>query len=138
MNPEQVFSIASTLAAGGWILLVFLPRWSWTARVSGMALPAALAVAYVAIIALHWVGSSGDFQSLAGVAALFANPWLLLAGWIHYLAFDMLVGAWEVRDAARRGVPHWLVVPCLLLTFLFGPAGWLLYQAVRSYKMKPA
>ncbi len=90
------------------------------------------------IVALNWVGSSGDFQSLAGVAALFANPWLLLAGWIHYLAFDMLVGAWEVRDAARRGIPHWMVVPCLLLTFLFGPAGWLLYQAVRSYKMKPA
>jgi hypothetical protein len=138
MSPELVFSIASTLALGGWLLLVFLPRWSWTPRIAGMALPAALAAAYVVILTLQWAESSGDFQTLAGVAALFANPWLLLAGWIHYLAFDMLVGTWEVRDAASRGIPHWMVVPCLVLTFLFGPAGWLVYQAVRSYKIKPA
>jgi hypothetical protein len=137
MSPELVFSMASTLALGGWLLLVFLPRWPWTARVAGMALPAVFAAAYVVILGLKGLESSGDFQSLAGVAALFSNPWLLLAGWIHYLAFDMLVGTWEVRDAASRGVPHWMVVPCLLLTFLLGPAGWLLYQGVRSYKMKP-
>ena len=138
MSPELVFSIASTLALVGWLLLVFLPRWQWTARVAGVALPAVFAAAYVVILALEWLGSSGDFQTLAGVAALFSNPWLLLAGWIHYLAFDMLVGTWEVRDAASHGIPHWMVVPCLLLTFLFGPAGWLLYQVVRGYKMKPA
>jgi hypothetical protein len=138
MTPELVFSIASTVALVGWLLLVFLPRSPWTARVAGVALPATLAAAYVVILALKGLESSGNFQSLAGVAALFANPWLLLAGWIHYLAFDMLVGAWEVRDAARRGVPHWMVVPCLLLTFMLGPAGWLLYQGVRSYKITSA
>ena len=138
MSPELVFSIASTLALGGWLLLVFLPRWPWTARVAGVGLPAVFAAAYVVILVLKGLESSGDFQSLAGVAALFSNPWLLLAGWIHYLAFDMLVGTWEVRDAASRGIPHWMVVPCLVLTFLLGPAGWLLYQGMRSYKMKPA
>jgi hypothetical protein len=80
----------------------------------------------------------GDFQTLAGVSALFSSPWVLLAGWIHYLAFDLLVGVWEVRDSRSRGIPHLLVVPCLALTFMFGPAGWLLYQGVRSYKIKPA
>jgi len=138
MSPELVFSIASTLALGGWLLLVFLPRWPWTARVAGVGLPAVFAAAYVVILVLKGLESSGDFQSLAGVAALFSNPWLLLAGWIHYLAFDMLVGTWEVRDAVSRGIPHWMVVPCLVLTFLLGPAGWLLYQGMRSYKMKPA
>ena len=78
--------------------------------------------------------AEGGFSSLAGVAALFREPWLLLAGWVHYLAFDMLVGNWEVRDARSRGIPHLLVVPCLVLTFLFGPAGWLLYTGVRSLK----
>ena len=66
------------------------------------------------------------------MATLFANPWLLLAGWIHYLAFDLFVGSWEVRDARERGIPHLLVVPCLVMTFLFGPAGWLLYALVRA------
>jgi hypothetical protein len=63
---------------------------------------------------------------------LFSNPWLLLAGWIHYLAFDLLVGSWEARDAHDRGVRHLLVVPCLILTFLFGPIGWLIYLGIRT------
>ena len=86
---------------------------------------------------LHFAGSTLVLALLAGAAA-FANPWLLLAGWIHYLAFDLLTGVWEVRDAARRGVPHWLVVPCLALTFMLGPAGWLLYRAVRLTRAAPA
>jgi len=53
-------------------------------------------------------------------------------GWIHYLAFDLLVGRWETQDAAARGIPAWLVVPCLALTFMFGPAGWLLYVGLRT------
>jgi Domain of unknown function (DUF4281) len=65
------------------------------------------------------------------------QPWLLLAGWVHYLCFDLLVGCWEVRDAHGRGVPHLLVMPCLFLTFMFGPAGWLLYQGVRSAYPRP-
>ena len=95
-------------------------------------MPALLAAVYVAIIATKWAGSSGGFTSLPAVAMLFSNPWLLLAGWTHYLAFDLFVGSWEVRDARDRGMPHLLVLPCLALTFLFGPAGWLLYLAMRS------
>ena len=72
------------------------------------------------------------FSSLDGVASLFANRWLLLAGWTHYLAFDLLVGVWEVHDSRDRRIPHLLVIPCLALTFMFGPAGWLLYQLIRK------
>jgi hypothetical protein len=75
------------------------------------------------------------------VRTLFENPWGLLAGWTHYLAFDLFIGGWEVRDAQRRGIPHLLVVPALVLTFLLGPGGLLLYLAIRSFvpnKMSPA
>jgi len=131
MTPEQVFSIVSLLAVLSWLALAALPRVAWIASaVTGVLVPALLSVAYVALIVSHW-GTPGGFSSLAAVAQLFGNPWLLLAGWTHYLAFDLLVGSWEVRDARRRSVPHLLVVPCLFLTFMFGPAGWLLYQAVR-------
>jgi uncharacterized membrane protein YhdT len=63
---------------------------------------------------------------------LFSNPWLLVAGWLHYLAFDLLTGTWEARDAVSRGVPRWLLVPCLFLTLMFGPTGWLLYMLIRT------
>jgi hypothetical protein len=56
----------------------------------------------------------------------------LLAGWIHYLAFDLFTGAWEARDARRLRISRWLVAPCLLLTFLFGPLGLGLYLLLRA------
>jgi hypothetical protein len=67
---------------------------------------------------------------------LFQNRAMLLAGWVHYLAFDLFVGSWEVRDAQRIGIAHYLVVPCLVLTFLFGPAGWLLYLLIRNVALR--
>ena len=70
------------------------------------------------------------------VAKLFSNRWLLLAGWIHYLAFDLFIGAWEVRDAQDLGISHFIVIPCLLLTFLFGPAGLLLYFVIRVARLR--
>jgi hypothetical protein len=133
MSPEQVFSLANALAALCWLLLAVLPRQRWVSHVvAGVAVPAMLAFVYTILIGVNFWSAEGGFSSLAGVALLFRNPWLLLAGWIHYLAFDLLVGSWEARDARQRGIPHLLLLPCLILTFLFGPAGWLLYLGMRS------
>ena len=133
MSPDQIFSIANVAALCAWLLLIVLPGRPWVTRlVAGVAVPAAFAVLYSVIIAMHFFSSDGGFSSLVDVARLFSNPWLLLAGWIHYLAFDLLVGSWEARDARERGINHLLVIPCLILTFMFGPAGWLLYLGVRK------
>jgi hypothetical protein len=129
MTPEQVFGLVNPLALVAWIALAVAPR--RTAMVTGVVVPALFAALYVGLLATFWRGDGG-FDTLDAVARLFANRWLLLAGWVHYLCFDLLVGAWEVRDARARGVPHGLVVPCLALTFLFGPAGWLLYKGLAS------
>ena len=132
MSPETIFSICTKLVLPGWLLLLFAPRWKWTARfIAACVLPLALAIVYLFIIATHFGHSEGGFGSLADVGLLFRNPYNLLAGWIHYLAFDLFVGAWEVRDARRLGIHHLLVVPCLVLTFLFGPVGLLLYFLLR-------
>jgi hypothetical protein len=133
VTPEQLFSIANLVAAVSWVMLVVLPRQRWVTDIVTSALvPALFALVYTVIVATTLSSADGGFSTLAGVAALFSNPWVLLAGWLHYLAFDLLIGTWEVRDARERGVPHLLVVPCLILTFLLGPVGWLLYMALRS------
>jgi hypothetical protein len=135
VTPEQIFSIANLAAMAAWIALVILPGRRWVTEVlTSAAVPLLFAIAYVLIVAATVGRTPGGFSSLAAVATLFSNPWLLLAGWIHYLAFDLLIGTWEARDARERGVPHLLLVPCLILTFLFGPAGWLLYRGVRLTK----
>lgn len=132
MSPDALFSAANPLALIGWIALALSPLAPRVAQgVAGTVIPLLLAVAYAGIVLAFWAGTDGGFASLAEVARLFANPWLLLAGWLHYLCFDLFVGAWIVRRARAEGVAHGFVLPCLALTFLFGPAGYLAFNALR-------
>ena len=133
MTAEQLFSLVNLVAMLSWLPLVFLPRMRWASSVVPIVMPALLASVYVVLVAVALPGSDGGFSSLAGVRALFDNPWGLLAGWTHYLAFDLFIGGWEVRDAQRRGISHLLVVPALVLTFLLGPGGLLLYLIIRTF-----
>jgi hypothetical protein len=136
ITPDFLFSVANAAVLPGWALLGLAPRWRGTrALVLSGAWPLGLAALYAAFIATHYLGAhggEGGFGSLAQVAALFRDPWALLAGWVHYLCFDLFVGAWQVRDAQLRGVPHAAVVPALVLTFLLGPVGLLVYFGVRA------
>jgi hypothetical protein len=135
MSPEQLFTIANAIAALGWLMLAILPRQRWvTESMTGKAVPALFALLYILIIVTMFGSAEGSFATLDGVASLFTNRWLLLAGWVHYLAFDLLIGTWEARDARDRGVPHLVLIPCLFLTFMFGPAGWLLYMGLRTLR----
>lgn len=133
MSPEVLFSIANTSVLPGWLMLIFVPRWHWTRRLVPALMAIPLSALYVWLLATHW-SSGGDFSSLAGVDRLFADKHILLGGWVHYLAFDLFTGAWITRDAHRAGVPHLAVLPCLLLTFLLGPSGLLLYWGIRAVR----
>lgn len=133
MSAEALFSLCGNLALLGWILLLLSPWLRWAPRyVCGLGIPAIIGVLYTYLIVSHWGESQGGFSSLTAVSQLFANRWLLLAGWVHYLAFDLFVGSWEARDAMQHKIPHLIVIPCLILTFLFGPAGLLLYLLIRT------
>ena len=129
---QQIFSLSNLLAMAGWLLLAVLPRRRWTLLASGRVIPGLLAGAYAVIVAAAWGRTPGGFSTLGAVAQLFDSSWLLLAGWLHYLAFDLFVGSWIVRDAQARHIPHPWLLPLLALTFLFGPVGWLSYLGLRA------
>jgi hypothetical protein len=137
MTLEGVFSACNLLAMAGWTLLVLVPRRRLAMTIAGTVLPLTLAAVYFVILVLNARGASGGFSSLAGVAQLFDNRWLLLAGWVHYLAFDLFIGAWETRDAMARGVSRLLLAPCLFMTFMLGPIGLLAYHALRARAHQP-
>ena len=100
-------------------------------------MPFLFGLVYLYLVLVYFGKSEGGFGSLAGVTELFQNRYILLAGWLHYLAFDLFVESWEVRDAQRLGMSHWLVIPCLALTFMFGPIGLGLYFIIRwTFKRK--
>lgn len=132
MSPDQLFQLSSPTALLGWIALLLSPVAFRAAQVVAAAVvPLLLSLAYAGLILAFWWEAPGGFGSLAEVQALFTHPQIALAGWLHYLAFDLFVGAWEVRTARAEGIPHWAVIPCLILTFLFGPAGLLAFAILR-------
>ncbi len=137
MNAETIFSIVNILAMAGWILLILVPRWDWTQKiiVSG-GIPLLLSVAYLVLVVMFFGQSDGGFDSLENVMKLFTNKWSVLAGWIHYLAFDLFVGSWEVKDSQKKAISHWFVIPCLIFTFMLGPIGFLLYSIIRFFAYK--
>ena len=134
MTLGGLFWMAHVVALAGWIALLAAPaapgRSIAAARIAG----AILAIGYAAlfVVSIRSAGLLVGDYSLTGIAAFFADSRLLLVGWVHYLAFDLWVGAWEAEEAARTRMPHGLLVPCLLLTFMLGPIGLLLFLALRA------
>lgn len=133
MSPDKIFPIANMIAMAGWLVLLASPLVPRLAdRISALLVPLLLAIAYSGLVLVHWSGAQGGFDSLPDVMLLFTQPEIALAGWIHYLAFDLLIGSWEVRTARAERIAFLLVVPCLALTFLFGPAGYLAFSGLRA------
>jgi hypothetical protein len=134
-SNETLFQIVNAIPLAGWLLLVFAPKWAWTRRIIVFGVIAVLSVAY-ALLFPNTLGGSGDGMSLAGISAAFQNPKVALLGWVHYLAFDLFVGMWEVQDAQTHQISHWFVIPCLVGTFLAGPIGLLAYLVIRTIRTK--
>ncbi|MFN7178174.1 ABA4-like family protein [Hyphomonas sp.] len=133
MPPETLFQFANPLAMTGWLALALSPLAPrLTNLYAGFVVPIILSVGYAALILAFWASAEGGYDSLPNVMRLFDSPHAALAGWVHFLAFDLFVGAWAARTARAEGMPHILMLPCLGLIFWFGPIGFLLFLALRA------
>jgi hypothetical protein len=132
MNPDRLFPFVNAIILIGWLPLFFAPRWKGTRWLMySCAVPMLLAAMYVILMIFNISHSPIGIFTLEQVSQFLHNRSLLLAAWIHFGAMDLFVAYWEVNDAQRSGIPHLLMVPCLLLTLFFGPAGLLSYLIVR-------
>jgi Domain of unknown function (DUF4281) len=134
MTAEMIFSIVNTLALVSWIVLLFAiwRRWDWLRdQALGRWLPLFFSVLYSALIIFFFAKADGGFDSLANVKLLFTSDWAALAGWVHYLAFDLFIGCWIARQMMRAALPRWPLVLILPMTFMFGPMGFLAFEITR-------
>lgn len=132
MSTDQFFQLSNNLAMLGWLFLLIVPNWKWTAKIVIGVIVTLLAIFYISFIVQAMNPEDmKSFGSLEGIMELFTNKKAVLAGWIHYLAFDLMVGIFIVHDAAKNRVNRFLVIPCLLFTFMLGPTGLLLYLIIR-------
>ena len=129
VDVETLFSWSGNLAMVGWLLLLFSPkRWEWVLFTTGIAIPGLLSALYGGLVMAHFAGAEGGgYGSLEQVRALFASDAALLAGWVHYLAFDLAIGAMIARRADAAGLTRLVQIPILFFTFMFGPLGFLLF-----------
>ncbi len=139
MTPEALFSDFSLIAMAGWLALaagVVLRRPWLRDTLAGTYIPVALSAAYAILIAFFFFGAEGGFDSLENVQKLFTSPWAALAGWVHYLAFDLFMGARIARGMEEQGLPRWPLVALLPLTFMFGPAGYLAFEVLKAANLR--
>lgn len=133
-----IFTGSSRFSLIGWICLVFFPAWQYTPQVTfSVVIMLCMIYTYSVFLGRHLDDPGekmkGHFWSLRGVMSLFKTPRAVLGGWVHFLAFDLLTGLIITMDAARSDISHWFVIPCLLLTLMFGPAGLLLYFVLQLF-----
>jgi hypothetical protein len=137
MSPESIFQLCNSVALVGWIILLALPFWLQSDRFILGIIITLFCIVYAWLVFSHFHFSDlQKFGSLGGVMELFTKKEIVVAGWVHYLAFDLMVGIFIKRNARKHGISHWLIIPCLLLTFMLGPIGLLLYLIIRTIVTK--
>ncbi|MEN1785351.1 MAG: ABA4-like family protein [Bacteroidota bacterium] len=138
MTSTEIFSIANTIAMPMWLLMMVLPKWKFTRfLIDYKVVPITLSLCYVIYVLFHLQGGGNlNFGSLASVTALFSQENVVMAGWVHYLAFDLLIGMWMLNENRTVGIPQLLMIPMLLATFMLGPVGFLLFITAKAIKTK--
>ena len=142
MTPDRLFGVFSTFVLIGWLALLVAPVRRSLAVTVARWVAAILCGGYFALLVTGLAGAGlppgAGFNTLDEVRVLLSTPQALLAGWVHYLAFDLFVGAWQVEDAPSARIPHWLLLPCLALTFMAGPVGLLCYFMLKALRRRQA
>lgn len=134
---DRSFQFASIVALTAWAALFLAPGWV-VSQALWMAIPVALLCAFYGYLLLFagrfdapGTRPRGNFRSMRGVLKLFQSPRAVLVGWVHFLAFDLMIGLFIVIDAADQGIGHGWTLPSLFLTLMLGPLGLLSYFLLR-------
>lgn len=104
LPDEAIFSGLNGCVAG-WALLALAPRWQHTQGLV-LVIVAVYCALYVATLAgavSKGLPAGSGFSTLAEVALLFSDASAVLAGWTHYIAFDLFVGRHIVADSIAHG-----------------------------------
>lgn len=137
MTPSFLFETGNSLALLSWILLLIFSHKKWATQIVFSFSILLLSITYAYLIGQGLGGMDMEsFSTLANVKALFTSDMAVAAGWMHYLAFDLMVGLYIVSNARKNGVNRFIIIPALLLTFMFGPVGLLVYLLIRTIAVK--
>ena len=132
-TQKLIFNITSKILLFGWIVLFFLPNWSLGDEFILYGVFVVVSIAYIYYLTVgiknpvkSEYGKPGFF-AMRNVLAIFDNPNSSLASWMHIIVFDLIVALYIRTQGALLDIEHWKLIPCYLLTLMFGPIGLLLF-----------
>ncbi len=126
-----------------WFILIFFPQ-SYICRYLATSIFPIflLSGVYIFILYKAYLGSF-DFDNnfslylgLSNISELFREDYYLLMFWTHFVAINLFVGGWIVKDAQKLFVNKILLAFPLIITYLIGPIGILTYWIIRIFYSK--
>jgi len=126
-----------------WLILIFFPQSNLGRYFVTSIFPILLlSGAYIFILYKSYL-SSYEFLtnfdlylSISNLSNLFSNETFLMLFWIHFVSINLFTGGWIVKDSQKFGINKIILFLPLLITYLIGPLGILVYWIVRIFYAK--
>lgn len=126
-----------------WVLIIFFPQSHLCKYLATSIFPIfLLSAAYIFILYKAYLGSF-DFANnfslylgLSSVSELFRDDYYLLMFWSHFVAVNLFIGGWILKDAQKLYVNRILLAFPLIVTYLIGPIGIFIYWVIRIFYAK--
>jgi hypothetical protein len=121
VSGELAFRLINVVVLPWWAVFLVAPRSRLARRAASHgAIFVALCALYGVLLIAALATGSGSDVGYQGMREALSSPLGFLAGWSHYLVFDLFIGAWILRESRRICVgPR----PYLFFTWMVGPLG---------------
>ena len=126
-----------------WLLIIFFPRSHLCKYLATSIFPIfLLSGAYVFILYQAFLSSfdfTGNFNlylGLSSISELFRDDLYLLMFWAHFVAVNLFIGGWMLKDSNKFGINKIVLALPLIITYLIGPIGILIYWLIKIFYAK--
>ena len=143
LTHENIYLWANFTILPFWLMLIIIPNSKFAQFfVNSIIVPLILSAAYIYTVYQAILMNEPIFDvfrlylSLDNLYILFATESFLLVFWLHFLALNLFLGSWISRDGIKYNMPRSLVFLPLILVYLTGPLGLVLYWIIRVFYAK--
>ena len=88
------------------------------------------------LIGYDFNGNFTLYLGLSELSRLFEDHLYIMIFWTHFIAINLFIGGWIVKDSQKFSINKVLMAVPLIVTYLIGPIGLLLYWIIRIFYAK--
>ena len=88
------------------------------------------------LIGYDFDGNFSLYLGLSELSRLFEDHLYIMIFWTHFIAINLFIGGWIVKDSQKFAINKVLMAVPLIVTYLIGPLGLILYWIIRIFYAK--